>query len=163
MDSKQRRSTQIQKNQDNINSIGMLLHCENTRGQRSPATSQQVEMNLTEGQLVDSEGKLLSIMGRRKTTRTTTMTRDKNEKLFFNKLMKAISQNMMKRRPGNKVREHLGSTSSLSRFCPPLPLPLPPPGLTVKVLLVHSLELWGSPPPLRLAGTPPPTPGLRWR
>lgn len=31
----------------------------------------------------------------------------------------------------------------------------------VKVLLVHSLVLWGSPPPLRLAGTPPPTPGLR--
>lgn len=33
----------------------------------------------------------------------------------------------------------------------------------VKVLLVHSLVLWGSPPPLRLAGTPPPTPGLLWR
>lgn len=34
--------------------------------------------------------------------------------------------------------------------------------LTVKVLLVHSLELCGSPPPLTLAGTPPPTPGLLW-
>lgn len=33
----------------------------------------------------------------------------------------------------------------------------------VKVLLVHSLVLWGRPPPLRLAGTPPPTPGLLWR
>lgn len=33
----------------------------------------------------------------------------------------------------------------------------------VKVLFVHSLVLWGSPPPLRLAGTPPPTPGLLWR
>lgn len=30
----------------------------------------------------------------------------------------------------------------------------------VKVLFVHSLVLWGRPPPLRLAGTPPPTPGL---
>lgn len=30
----------------------------------------------------------------------------------------------------------------------------------VKVLFVHSLVLCGSPPPLRLAGTPPPTPGL---
>lgn len=30
----------------------------------------------------------------------------------------------------------------------------------VKVLLVHSLVLCGSPPPLTLAGTPPPTPGL---
>lgn len=35
--------------------------------------------------------------------------------------------------------------------------------LTVKVLLVHSLVLWGSPPPLRPARTPPPPPGLRWR
>lgn len=33
----------------------------------------------------------------------------------------------------------------------------------VKVLFVHSLVLCGSPPPLRLAGTPPPTPGLLWR
>lgn len=31
----------------------------------------------------------------------------------------------------------------------------------LKVLFVHSLVLCGSPPPLRLAGTPPPTPGLR--
>lgn len=30
----------------------------------------------------------------------------------------------------------------------------------VKVLFVHSLVLCGSPPPLTLAGTPPPTPGL---
>lgn len=30
----------------------------------------------------------------------------------------------------------------------------------VKVLFVHSLVLCGRPPPLRLAGTPPPTPGL---
>lgn len=33
----------------------------------------------------------------------------------------------------------------------------------MKVLFVHSLVLCGNPPPLRLAGTPPATPGLRWR
>lgn len=50
---------------------------------------------------------------------------------------------------------------------PSLPPSPPPPSvtilLTVKVLFVHSLVLCGRPPPLRLAGTPPPTPGLRWR